>query len=151
PENHLKAVLNSARQLSGYIQPEDIGNPVFTGGFQREGYVLEKYFVKGEGDYMLPYLLFVPEKPNGKALIYLHSSDKAADAGEGGEIHWFVKNGFQVLAPDLPGTGELTPDDVREPDPGKEWHASMLVGRSIAGIRAADINRLAHILKQEAA
>src|SRR5690606_20292495 len=71
-DKHLTGVLAAARQLTGYVQPAGINSPVFTGGFQREGYVLEKYFVKGEGDYVLPYLLFVPEKPNGKALIYLH-------------------------------------------------------------------------------
>lgn len=150
PEPHLAAVLDAARQLSGYVQPGDTDSPVFTGGFQKEGYVLEKYFVKGEGDYVLPYLLFVPETANGKAMIYLHPQDKATEAGEEGEIHWFVENGFTVLAPDLPGTGELTPEDLRAPDPGKEWHASILIGRSLVGIRAAEINRLVGMLKQKA-
>ena len=83
--------------------------PVFTGRIQREGYVIEKYFVKGEGDYIIPYLLMLPAKPTDKALIYLHPSGKSAEASVGGEMEWFVRNGFTVLAPDLIGIGEMGP------------------------------------------
>ena len=73
-------VLISAKKLSGYQEPSVINEPVFTGRIQREGYVIEKYFVKGEGDYVIPYLLMLPAKPNNKALIYLHPSGKSAEA-----------------------------------------------------------------------
>ncbi|MEO9004721.1 MAG: acetylxylan esterase, partial [Ginsengibacter sp.] len=106
---YLPKVLPEAKKLSGYQQPEKILSPVFTGRFQKEGYVIEKYFVKGEGNYIIPYLLMKPDLPNHKALIYLHPSGKSAEAGPGGEMEWFVKKGFTVLAPDMLGVGEMGP------------------------------------------
>ena len=110
---YFSGVLNSAKKLSGYQEPADVKEPVFTGRFQREGYVVEKYFVKGEGDYVIPYLLMIPDKPDNKALIYIHPSGKSAEAATGGEMEWFVKNGITVLAPDLVGVGETGPGSYK--------------------------------------
>lgn len=151
---HLPEVLNSAKKLSGYISPSEINEPVFSGRFQREGYVIEKYFVKGEGDYVVPYLLMIPDKLGNKALVYLHPSGKSAEASAGGEMEWFVKNGFTVLSPDLIGVGETGSSDYRgdafiEGYSHNLWYASILIGRSIVGIRAGDVVRLATLLKNK--
>ncbi|MBN1183855.1 MAG: hypothetical protein JXB49_16300 [Bacteroidales bacterium] len=143
--------ITSAKLLSGYQEPFVFPEPVFTGCIQRETYVVEKYFVKGEGDYIIPYLLMKPDRPNNKALIYLHPSGKSAEAIVDGEMEWFVRNGFTVLAPDLIGTGETGPGDFRgdsyiEGVSYNVWFASMLIGRSIVGIRAGDVVRLARLL-----
>jgi len=140
-----------AKNLSGFREPSDVNDPVFTGRFQRENYVIEKYFVKGEGDYVIPYLLMIPDKSNNKAVIYLHPSGKSAEAAEGGEIEWFVKNGYVVLAPDLIGTGETGPgsfkgDAVIGGISYNMWFTSVIIGRSIVGIRAGDIIRLRMLL-----
>jgi dienelactone hydrolase len=146
---HTSRVLASARRLSGYLEPVKTDLPVFTGRIQKEGYAIEKYFVKGEGDYVIPYLILKPEKPSGKAIIYLHSSDKAKEVTEGGEAEWFVKNGFVVLTPDLPGIGETGPDKIVFNHTFiQKWFASMLIGRSITGIRAGDVVKLTDILKR---
>jgi hypothetical protein len=150
---YLSGIVSSAKELSGYIAPEKVQEPVFTGRFQKEDYVVEKYFVKGEGSYVIPYLLFIPDNPGDKALIYLHSSDKSAEASEGGEIEWFVKNGFTVLAPDLPGMGEMGPgtfkgDAVIGGISYNLWFTSMIIGRSIVGIRAGDVTRLTMLLNK---
>jgi len=126
---------------------------VFTGRIQREGYVVEKYFVKGEGDYIIPYLLMLPGKPDHKALLYIHPSGKSAGASAGGEMEWFVRNGFTVLAPDIIGTGEMGPGIFRgdadiDSVSYNLWYTSTLIGRSIVGIRAGDIVRLAKLLKE---
>ena len=126
---------------------------MFTGRVPREDYVIEKYFVKGEGDYIIPYLLMIPDKPNNKALIYLHPSGKSAEASVGGEMEWFVSNGFTVLAPDMIGVGEMGPGDFRgdsyiEGVSYNVWFCSMLIGRSIVGIRAGDVVRLTRLLKK---
>jgi hypothetical protein len=152
-KRHLSEVLNSSRELSGYREPSVIDDPTFTGRIQREGYAIEKYFVKGEGDYVIPYLLMIPSKSNSKALIYLHPSGKLAEAAAGGEIEWFVKNGFTVLAPDLIGTGEMGPGvftgDVSIDSVSYNlWYTSVLIGRSLTGIRAGDVVRLAGLLKK---
>jgi hypothetical protein len=144
---HIPRVLASAKELSGYREPTEVTEPVFTGRIQNEGYVTEKYFVRGEGDYVIPYLLMKPEKSNNKAIIYLHPSGKSAEALAGGEIEWFVRNGFTVLAPDMPGVGETAPS--RSNELRREWYVSILIGRSIEGIRAGDVIRLTRILKKD--
>jgi hypothetical protein len=150
---HIPEVLNSAKKLSGYQEPSEINEPVFSGRFQREGYVIEKYFLKGEGNYVIPYLLMIPAKSNNKALIYLHPSGKSVEAFVGGELEWFVSNGFTVLAPDMIGVGEMGPgvfdgDAYIDSVSHNIWYASMLIGRSIVGIRAGDVIRLIRLLKK---
>ncbi|MEO8962730.1 MAG: acetylxylan esterase [Ginsengibacter sp.] len=149
---YLTSVLKSAKQLSGYKEPAKTNESVFTGRFQKDGYVIEKYFVKGEGDYPIPYLLMKPENPNHKALVYLNPLGKSAGALSGGEMEWFVKNGFNVLAPDLLGVGEMGPGQFRGDSYIKGvsynvWFLSMLIGRSIVGLQASDVIRLTNILK----
>jgi hypothetical protein len=150
---YLPKVLRSAKKLSGYREPSGINEPVFTGRIRKEGYAIEKYFVEGEGDYVIPYLLMIPDKPNNKALIYLHPSGKAAEASEGGEMEWFVRNGITVLAPDIIGVGEMGPgvykgDAYIGGSSHNIWYASMLIGRSIVGLRAGDVVRLSSLLKK---
>lgn len=152
PEHH-EAVVKAAKNLSGFREPDGEVEPVFTGRIQRDGYAVEKYFLKGEGDYVVPYLLMVPSQTNQKAIVYLHPSGKGAEAAAGGEMEWFVKNGFTVLAPDLPGVGELGAGDF-EGDAfiggvsHNIWYTSTLIGRSVAGVQAGDIARLVGVLKK---
>jgi cephalosporin-C deacetylase-like acetyl esterase len=146
-------VVKAARDLSGYIDPRTEDEPVFTGRIKRSGYSIEKYFIKGEGDYVLPYLLFIPEEKTGKAMIYLHPGGKAAEAGPGGEIEQIVNQGIVVMAADLAGLGELGPGDLKGDANFKGishniWYASMLIGRSITGLQAGDVTKLARILKK---
>ncbi len=152
PEMFLPGVILSAKKLSGYHDPVKDEMPVFTGRIQRENYAIEKYFVKGEGDYVIPYLLFKPAKQGKKSMIYLHPSGKSAEASEGGEIERFVSQGITVLAPDLIGTGEtgtgaLKGDAYFDGASHNLWYLSMLIGRSITGIQAGDVSRLTAILK----
>ena len=153
PEHFSKVVI-AAKELSGYREPKATEKPVFTGQIQRDGYTIRKYFVQGEGDYVIPYLLIEPEKPADKALIYLHPEGKVADSDEGGDMEWFVKNGFTVLAPDMIGTGEMGPgvfkgDSYIDSVSYNVWFTSILMGRSIVGLRAGDVVRLANLLKAQ--
>ncbi len=150
---HLSSVLKSAGELSGYKEPASVQEPVFTGRIQREGYVVEKYFIKGEGDYVIPYLLMVPSLSNNKAIIYVHPSGKSVEAAPGGEMEFFVKNGFTVMAPDMIGVGETGPgiftgDANLDGISYNIWFTSTLIGRSLVGIRAGDIVRLSMLLKK---
>ena len=157
-DRHLPYVLEAARDLSGFQPPADIGKPVFTGRIQRDGYVIEKYFVGGEGDYIIPFLLMVPEESNNKAVLYLHPSGKSVEASAGGEIEWYLQQGYTILSPDLIGVGEMGPGvisnymtSIKDFDPVSfdVWSASVLIGRSITGIRAGDVVRLSHLLLDE--
>jgi len=153
PEIYLPGVILSAKKLSGYQGPLKDEEPVFTARIQRKSYAIEKYFVKGEGDYVIPYLLFKPAKPGNKSMIYLHPSGKSVEASAGGEIERFVSQGITVLAPDLIGTGEtgtgaLKGDAYFDGASHNLWYLSMLIGRSITGIQAGDVGRLTGILKK---
>ncbi len=152
PDQFLPKAVNDARRLSGYQEPQQIDEPVFSGRIIRDNYIIERYFVKGEGDYIIPYLLFKPESSVNKTMIYLHPSGKSAEAGVGGEIERFVKQGITVLVPDLIGTGEmgsglLRGDAYFEGVSHNMWYASMIIGRSITGVQAGDVVRLAKLLK----
>ena len=146
-------VLGAARILSGYIEPLIIGEPVFAGRIRREGFAIEKYFIKGEGNYVIPYLLFIPEKQGKSALIYLHPGGKSAESLLGGNIERIVKEGITVLVPDLPGIGELG-QGALQGDANFNgvshnlWYASMLIKRSITGLQAGEIVRLVRVLRQ---
>lgn len=151
---NVNSVVESARILSGYSDPQEKAVPVFSGRVRRNGYAIEKYFVKGEGDYVIPYLLLKPDKPNGRAVIYLNPDGKAAAAKDGGEMEAFTRNGYTVLSPDLIGSGETGRGDLRGDAyfggaSHNLWYASMLVGRTITGIRAGDIVRLAGMLSDQ--
>ena len=150
-EYFLKAV-SEAKRLSGFREPEVQEEAVFTGRFRKSGYSVEKYYLKGEGNYVIPFILFIPEKQSGKYLIYLHPGGKSVEAGAGKEIESIVLNGVTVLAPDLPGTGETGPGALRgdayfEGVSHNLLYASLLTGRSITGIYAGDIIRLADFIK----
>jgi hypothetical protein len=142
------------KKLSGYREPAEVPEPVFAGRIGKDGYVIEKYFVKGEGDYMIPYLVFRPGKPSAKYILYLHPAGKSAEAQEGGEISFFVKNGCNVIAPDLVGTGETGTGNFRgdaniDRISHNIWYASILIGRSITGILAGDVVRLVKVIRRE--
>jgi pimeloyl-ACP methyl ester carboxylesterase len=149
-----RTITSEAKRLSGYVEPSEDAAPVFSGRTRKASYFLDKYFVKGEGEYVIPYLVFVPFIQNGTAVIYLHPAGKAAEAKEGGEIEKLVKEGFTVLAPDLIGTGEtgngqFKGDAYIDGESHNLWYCSIVIGRSILGIRTADVIRLVNILKKD--
>lgn len=147
---HTKSVVENARALSGFRAPTGRPEPIFTGRYRRETYAIERYFIKGEGDYPVPYILFIPNKPIGKSVIYLHPDGKAAEAK--GEIEQLVNLGLTVLAPDLLGVGEMKSDQYKG-DASIDgvslniWFTGAQTGRSIVGVHAADLVRLVEVIK----
>ena len=150
---HLPSVKRSAKALSGFERPEGASEAVFTGRYQREGYAVEKYFIQGEGDYVVPFLLMVPEGEGPHpAVVYLHPEGKAAEARPGGRMEWLAKQGYIVMAPDLLGSGEMGSgafqgDSHIEGISYNRWFESVLVGRSITGVLAGDIVRAVRFLE----
>ncbi|MFC1614908.1 xylan esterase, partial [Gemmatimonadota bacterium] len=144
---HPKKVRKKAEELSGYLAPETGKEPVYRGRYSREGYKIEKWALHGEGDYMVPLLLFIPDG-GGKfpALIYLHPEGKAAEASPGGQIESLVNSGFIVAAADLIGTGETAARPSRRAKEVASYTA-LMIGRSIVGLQAGDAVRVANFLK----
>ncbi|NHE58243.1 alpha/beta hydrolase family protein [Cyclobacterium plantarum] len=145
--------VSRSRKLSGYREPSSDIETMMTGRFQRDGYVVEKYLMKGEGDYWVPYLLMRPDKMTSKAVIYLDPEGKGIDAAVGGTMEALVQEGQMVLAPDLLNTGEMgnggfTGDSNFQGESYNLWFGSILIGRSIVGLHAGDVNRLVKVLQE---
>ncbi|MFC1558446.1 alpha/beta hydrolase family protein [candidate division KSB1 bacterium] len=145
-EEHINSVRKKAKEISGFADPLCDTEPVFCGRYQRDGYCVEMYVLKGEKDYVIPLLLFVPKGiEESPAVIYIHPDGKIIDASAGGEIEKIVKKGFIVAAPDLLGIGETKTDRVIRPY--KDDMVGVLIGRSVVGIQAGDIVRTVNFLK----
>lgn len=154
-------IITFAKKHTGYRDPSREDKPVLTGVIRHEGYTVEKYYIKGEGNYPVPYLLAIPDIPNNRAVLYVHPSGKSTLAAQNGEMSWFVKKGFTVLVPDMIGTGEVGPGDwsgekdffhkINKGLKYQVWYAAMFVGRSIVGVRTADIIKLTRVLKSRGA
>jgi hypothetical protein len=71
------------------------------------------------------------------SVIYLHPEGKTTDASVGGRIEQLVKKGYLVAAPDVIGTGETA----------GSGRVAMLIGRSVVGIQAGEVVRVANFLK----
>lgn len=145
--SHLTKIREKAKELSGYRAPDKRGEEEFINGrYQRDGYTVAKLTIPGEGRYPIPFLLFAPDgaATPRPAVIYLHAQGKIAEAHPGGEIERLVKRGFVVAAPDLLGVGETTNTASRGLADG---YTGVLIGRSIIGIQAGDIIRVANYLR----
>ena len=146
--NHLQNAVASARRISGYRVPsEPQPKPFINGRYKRDGYTVELLAIKGEdGNYPIPLLLFTPSTPNKKhpAIIYLHPEGKDKDAHAGGYVEHLVKKGYVVIAADPIGIGETQQTAGRGLIDG---YLGVLTGRSVVGIQAGDIVRVANFLK----
>lgn len=143
---HISKAVSSAKKLSGFIDPDNSGNEFFINGkYQRKGYTMGKYAIEVGNDYAVPVLLFVPDDVNSKypAVIYLNPRGKSAQANPGGRIEELVMQGLVVAAVDLPGIGEIKNTAGRE---HTDSYTALLVGKSIPGIRAESIIRVAKAL-----
>jgi cephalosporin-C deacetylase-like acetyl esterase len=145
--NHLRNVVQAAKIMSGYRPPSHgMQKPFINGRYQRDGYSVELLAINGEdGNYPIPFLLFTPleRRENHPAIIYLHSEGKSTDAQPGGNIEQLVKKGYVVIAPDLIGVGETKHTAGRGLIDG---YLGVLTGRSVVGIQAGDITRVARLL-----
>ncbi len=139
---HLPAVKAAAQRLSGYRPPTVGGPSVFVGAHSRSGYRVEKVVLSGEADATIPALVFLPATAGPHpALLYLDPAGKAAGADGDGFAARQAQRGWTVLAPDLSQIGELAPAR------GGVAFEPVLLGRSLPGLRAAEIVRAVRFLR----
>jgi dienelactone hydrolase len=121
------------------------------GKMECEGFSIEKMALRLEKAFQVPALLFVPTKPSGKGILYLHGSSMQANAGA---IEELVKAGNIVLAAELRGIGE-TETGFRRKSFGAglfgrdnlEILTAYLMGKSFVGMRTDDVRSWARVLK----
>jgi dienelactone hydrolase len=144
---HLASVVEKAEGVCGYWPPPAaVNEPFINGRYQRNGYTVTKYALDGEGEYVIPMLLFEPDDRTVRrpAIIYLHPKGKIAEAAPGAEIERLVRKGYIVAAVDVLGTGETENTAVRGLASG---YMGVLIGRSVVAVQAGDIASVAHYLK----
>ena len=146
---HLSGIPRVAAEISGYTPPEGPGDVIFSGRYVNSRYRLEKYLIKGSGDYMIPMALFVPAYTDKKQIVlFLHEKGKHHAVNEDSLTKQLVMEGYPLLVGDLPGIGELGPgylkgDAYIDEISYNQWFAGILTGESIVGLRAGDIVRMA--------
>ena len=129
-----------------FVKPEGALNVRNFGRLEGDGYHIERLVYETEPGITIPALLYLPERAGRKpAVIYAASEGKAS---AGGEAESLVKAGFVVLSIDARGFGETrTPGDPTD----RPWTryfgdynsamTAILAGRTLVGMRAADVVR----------
>jgi dienelactone hydrolase len=141
----------TVREAVGASESVTEPNVQVIGKIEREGFSIEKMALKLEKAFQVPGLLFVPTKPNGKGILYLHGSSMKADADA---IEQLVNAGNIVLAAELRGIGE-TETGFRRKSFGSgqfgrdnlEILTAYLMGKSFVGMRTDDVRSWARVLK----
>ncbi len=150
----VKALRSQVIALSGYENPPVTRDVVFSGRMQHPGYAVEKYLVRGMGTYYLPVLWLKPEKANGKRLLFLDEKGKGGTGEKGGIIDQLVRQGYEVIVPDLSGHGELANgymqggDAILEEVPLNLWYAGIQTHQSLVSVRAGEIAILSDFIKK---
>jgi dienelactone hydrolase len=150
---HLTGIQDAAIRLSGFSCPGESGPAIFSGRYVESHYKLEKYMIPGSGAYMIPLALLIPrENSREEAILLLDEKGKNHAVNEEDLAKQLVKDGYTVLLGDLPGIGELGPgylkgDAYIDQVSYNQWFAGILTGKSIVGLRAEDIARMAHFIK----
>jgi dienelactone hydrolase len=149
-ESHAVNSVQAARRLSGFHDvANDLSTPVYRGRYRRDGYTLEKWGMHGEGEYIIPMLVAVPDGEGPfPAVMYTHPEGKIKEALPGGQIERLVQQGYIVAAADLLGFGETSPSLGRGIGLVQPFFNAQLAGRSVVGINAGDALRVFHFLKQ---
>ena len=138
-------VLEAARKLSGYQPIAGVPPVTGYGTLHKKGYRLEKFVYESEPGMQIPAVLAIPEGGSGKraAVIYVDGRGKSSAAQK---IEGWMAQGTIVLALDARGFGEFA-SETRSSD-NTQWfgdassiQAALLLGKTIAGMRALDIVR----------
>lgn len=137
-------IRTNAQRLTAYTKPS--GKPTVrnSGTIARNGYTIEKLVIENEPNIIVPALLFVPDPTASKrrAVLYVHSNGKAAEAKADAEIEALVRGGMIVLAIDLRGLGETREEADRLWNLFGTFDSAMtalLLGKTLVGLRAQDV------------
>ena len=139
-----EAGLEAVRKVTGIrrLSALPAGSLEKTGTLKRNGYAIDTCVLRPEPGIVLPALVFVPDAPKGGITLYVHGTNKAADAD--GPIAERVNHGETVMAVDIRGLGETQGGVLGDRDDklGLEWKdafTAYLLGTSYLAKRAEDI------------
>jgi cephalosporin-C deacetylase-like acetyl esterase len=138
--------LEKVRVLAAFDPGKVALNVKNYGTLQRTGYRIEKLTYESEPGMVIPALLYIPEGPTARrtSILYADGEGKKASAGEAERL---AQKGLIVLSPDLRGIGETRPaldpydDFFRYFGDYESAETAILLGKTLVGMRAADIER----------
>jgi len=129
---------------------------VYTGLINYDGKKVEKYFLENEfEDFALPvYLIKKDTEVNPKKLIVWLQPEGKEKVLDDLLMDKILELGYAILAPDLPGIGELHDPGFRGDGfvngvPFNYTFGANLAGRSIPGIQAESIGLLMQFIEQD--
>lgn len=161
PSNRILFSATSFRELVadaiGYevLRSDDL-SLLYSGGFKRDGYSIEKYLIERNGKSPLPLLYLKPvERSRNKAVLLLSPEGKSALLNKSSIAEDFALRGFDVFVVDLSGVGELITskrgDSLLEGTSFNLWFMGILTGKSILAAHTEEIIASAVAIRKIAA
>ena len=147
--------LAKVREIAAFAPGTGSLNIQTYGALPRNGYRIEKLTYESEPGILIPAVLYVPESHGAKspAIIYADGEGKQASRDF---AEMLVKKGNLVMAIDARGQGETRPN-LDEHDQFFRFFAdhdnaetAILLGKTLVGMRAADIARGVDLLTERA-
>ncbi len=151
---HLSILKGKVKEISGISPNGESGKLIFSGQTEFDTYYLNKYLIVQSGDKILPFIAFLPKQATKQVAIYLDDiKDKNSDKAYAIPIQ-LVRKGVIVIAPDIPGFGELGSgylkgDAYFENTSYNQWFAGILNGKSTVAIHVEAIVTLLQFCKKE--
>jgi len=150
-KNRPAFTVGKVRELAAIDPAKGDLNVKSYGALQRTGYRIEKLTYESEPGILIPALLYIPEGQTSRrpAILYADGEGKKASAAEAERL---VHKGFIVLSADLRGFGETSPaldthdDFFRYFGDYESAETAILLGKTLVGMRAADIERGINLL-----
>jgi cephalosporin-C deacetylase-like acetyl esterase len=150
-----KQLVNPIICAAGVELNINLTSAVYTGKLIKDEITIEKYFLENKNrDYALPLYLIKSEFYHAdKVLIWLHPDGKG-QVGNSEFLNNFLKMGYIILAPDLPGIGELYDPGFRGDGfvngiPFNYTFGANLIGKSIPGIQAEALGILLQFVEKD--
>ena len=142
-----------AKSVTGYAPPVPSKDYLFSGRWQRDSYAIEKYLIKGPGNYYIPLLYLSSGRENGKTVLLIDDQGKEAATVKGGLADALAIKGYRVIVPDLNGYGELgtivtNGQEVMMKDvPNYIWFGGVLTHKSPLAVRVEDLKMIVDFIK----
>jgi len=140
-------------ELSGYDPEVGSTETVFSGRSQYEDCAIEKYLVRGSGDYYLPVVWLKPHQPTDRVILLLDEAGKKEAGKSGGPVDKWLKAGYSVVISDLSGMGELGGgfpggDALIQNVPLNIWYAGIVTAKSLVALHGEEIGRLRKFIRE---
>ena len=153
-DQHLQGLKQKVQEISGFETHDKSGKLIFSGQTEFDNYFLNKYLIVQSEHKIIPFVTFEPKMASGRTVLYLDDlGDKKSDSLYVLPIE-LAKKGITVIAPDLPGFGELGPgylkgDAYFSGTSYNQWFAGILNGKSTVAIHAEAITTLLKFCNDE--